>query len=118
MTIVLCLGKDVKIKNNKISNEGVKITFDGDILEKFLVKASKETFIEKMMETDESNLLNIIPVILSINERICALNEYGLKQGLQPEEENLKKLFSIFERLNHDPEHYLYSIKTLKENLK
>ena len=61
---------------------------------------------------------NLSFVILSINDRICFLKQYDLKIGLQTEEENLKKLFSIFELLNQDSKHYLYSIKSLKKNLK
>jgi hypothetical protein len=60
---------------------------------------------------------NLSFVILSINYRICFLKQYDLKIGLQTEEENLQKLFSIFELLNQDSKHDLYSIKSLKENL-
>jgi hypothetical protein len=56
-------------------------------------------------------------VIVSINYKICFFKQYDLKSGLQTEEENLKKLFSLFELLNEDSKHYLYSIKSLKENL-
>jgi hypothetical protein len=59
---------------------------------------------------------NLTDVILSINDRISFLKQYDLI--FQLEEENLKKLFSIFELLNLDSKHYLYSIKSLKENLK
>ena len=59
---------------------------------------------------------NLSSVIISINYRILFLKQYDLIFRL--EKENLKKLFSIFELLNQDPEHYLYSIKSLKENLK
>jgi hypothetical protein len=58
---------------------------------------------------------NLSSVIISINYRILFLKQYDLIFRL--EKENLKKLFSIFELLNHDSKHYLYSIKTLKENL-
>jgi hypothetical protein len=61
---------------------------------------------------------NLESVILSINYRILFLKQYDLNIGLQTEEDNLKKLYSLFEFLNQDPKHYLYSIKTLKENLK
>jgi hypothetical protein len=70
---------------------------------------------------NQNELLNFTEelsfVIVSINYKICFLKQYDLKSGLQTEEENLKKLFSLFELLNEDSKHYLYSIKSLKENL-
>ena len=61
---------------------------------------------------------DLVSVILSTNKSLCFLKSFDLTSTLGILKENLKKLFSIFELLNNDSKHYLYSIKTLKENLK
>jgi len=76
---------------------------------------SKHNSITILPDGRDEIIKHLSDVIISLNTRIEFLNSYDLRY-----DEYIiavRKLFFVFEIINFDKEHYLYSIKTLKKNL-